>query len=86
MATATCDKWNEYSHYYCSTAGIATVKKCETCSVEIPPNCLGSGLIYTISDECIDDWGTSAGGDNLEIYCVNGIPRFCLSNENCKWR
>jgi hypothetical protein len=48
--------------------------------------CTGSGLIHTISDGCMDDGGGSSGGDSLQVYCVNGIARFCLSGEACAWR
>ncbi|HTJ42765.1 MAG TPA: hypothetical protein VL463_11765 [Kofleriaceae bacterium] len=48
--------------------------------------CDGDGSIATIPDECMDDGGRNGVGDALEIYCVNGITRFCLSGESCKWR
>ena len=48
--------------------------------------CSGQGLIQTIRDGCMNDYGTTRGGDNLEIYCFGGAKRFCLSNELCPWR
>ncbi|MEZ4406047.1 MAG: hypothetical protein R3A52_06195 [Polyangiales bacterium] len=48
--------------------------------------CTGTGLVANIPDGCIDDGGASAGGDALQVYCVNGISRFCLSGEACPWR
>lgn len=48
--------------------------------------CSGQGLIQTIHDGCMDDYGTTMGGDSLEIYCFGGAKRFCLSNELCPWR
>lgn len=49
-------------------------------------SCSGHGLIETIHDGCMHDFGASASGDNLEIYCFNGAKRFCLSGELCPWR
>lgn len=43
-------------------------------------------MVHTIPDSCMDDGGTSGGGDNLEVYCVAGRARFCLSKEACPWR
>jgi hypothetical protein len=51
-----------------------------------PPPCEGSGLIFTVTDECIDDGGSASGDDSLEVYCIHNIARFCLSNEQCLWR
>lgn len=48
--------------------------------------CTGSGLVYTIPDGCMDDGGASSGGDALQVFCVDGISRFCLSGEACPWR
>ena len=48
--------------------------------------CLGQGLIETIHDGCMNDYGTTTGGDSLEIYCFGGAKRFCLSGELCPWR
>lgn len=48
--------------------------------------CSGQGLIQTIHDGCMNDYGTTMGGDSLEIYCFGGAKRFCLSNELCPWR
>lgn len=44
------------------------------------------GLITPIPDECIDDSGSSASGDNLEIYCSDHSIKLCLSGEECPWR
>ena len=56
----------------------------------IPPGavpCQGSGLVFTsIGDKCIDDGGQSAEDDDLQVFCVNNIARFCLSKEACPWR
>lgn len=48
--------------------------------------CDGDGSIATIPDECMDDGGKNGVGDALEVYCVNGTARFCLSGERCPWR
>ncbi len=49
--------------------------------------CTGTGLIQTISDGCVaSDGGGSGRDDTLQIYCSNGITRFCLSGEACPWR
>ena len=45
--------------------------------------CSGFGLIETYDDRCMDDHGTSAGGDNHEVYCVAGRKYHCLSGEMC---
>jgi len=49
-------------------------------------SCTGSGLVRTISDDYMDDWGNTSSGDGLEIYCQAGKSRFCLSGEACMWR
>jgi hypothetical protein len=49
-------------------------------------DCGDSELITVVPDACIDDSGTSAINDNLEIYCQEGVMRFCLSGEACPWR
>jgi hypothetical protein len=54
--------------------------------VDEGPDCTGQGLIAVIDDPCIADGGTSDKDDALEIYCVNGSARFCLSKEACPWR
>lgn len=48
--------------------------------------CSGQGLIQTIHDGCMNDYGATASGDSLEIYCFGGAKRFCLSGELCPWR
>lgn len=48
--------------------------------------CSGRGLIQTIHDGCMNDYGATASGDSLEIYCFGGAKRFCLSGELCPWR
>ena len=48
--------------------------------------CSGQGLIQTIHDGCMKDYGSTASGDSLEIYCFGGAKRFCLSGELCPWR
>ena len=48
--------------------------------------CSGEGLIQRIHDGCMHDYGNSASGDSLEIYCYGGAKRFCLSGELCPWR
>ena len=48
--------------------------------------CTGTGMVYEISNDCLVDYGTTAGGDSLQVYCVDGIARFCLSREACPWR
>jgi hypothetical protein len=42
--------------------------------------------IAIVPDPCIDDSGKNAANDNLEIYCHEGVMRFCLSGEACPWR
>ncbi|MEZ4406110.1 MAG: hypothetical protein R3A52_06525 [Polyangiales bacterium] len=42
--------------------------------------------VDTIPDGEIDDYGSSSGGDSLQIYCYLGSFRFCLSGEACPWR
>lgn len=49
-------------------------------------SCSGQGLIERIHDGCMNEYGTSMGGDSLEIYCFGGAKRFCLSKELCPWR
>lgn len=52
-----------------------------------PMHCTGGpGLILTVPDACVDDYGSSSSGDSLEVYCFAGIVRFCLSGEACPWR
>lgn len=48
--------------------------------------CLGSGLVEVLPDSCVHDYGQSGSGDSLEIYCIHGSMRFCLSRELCPWR
>jgi hypothetical protein len=48
--------------------------------------CVGEGLTYEIPNGAMDDTGSSGSNDNMEIYCRNGIARFCLSKEACPWR
>lgn len=48
--------------------------------------CTGTGKIFVIPNECIDDGGINAIDDSLEIYCVCNRARFCLSGETCPWR
>ncbi len=47
--------------------------------------CSGSGLVHTVPDGCMDDGGGSSGGDSLYVFCIDGIARFCLSGESCKF-
>lgn len=49
-------------------------------------SCSGQGLIETIHDGCMNDYGLTMAGDSLEIYCFGGAKRFCLSKELCPWR
>jgi hypothetical protein len=56
------------------------------CDTEEARTCVGSGLVQLIPDDCVGDGGLSVGGDSIEVYCVNGISRFCLSGEGCPWR
>jgi hypothetical protein len=60
-------------------------RQCEG-SLSDPPGCTGTGLIAVLEDECIDDSGDAGTGDRLEVYCLGGIARFCLSHEACPWR
>jgi hypothetical protein len=61
---------------------------CNPCrdSVDAAPSCEGTGKIWSSLDDCIDDGGTTDSGDLLEVYCVDGLARFCLSHEACPWR
>lgn len=47
----------------------------------------------TIFDKSMDDYGTSAADDTLQIFCVSknkddkfGNIAMCLSGEECPWR
>ena len=48
--------------------------------------CTGSGVIHTVGNTCLDDYGATGGSDTLQVYCVAGVARFCLSGEACPWR
>jgi len=48
--------------------------------------CIGEGLTGVIANGNMNDTGSSGSNDNMEIYCRNGIARFCLSKEACPWR
>ena len=48
--------------------------------------CDGSGLIHVISNNEMNDNGVNSSGDSMEIYCRNGVSRWCLSGESCPWR
>ena len=48
--------------------------------------CTGTGLVWTVPDDCMDDGGDTGVGDSMEVYCVHGRARFCLSGEACPWR
>jgi|GEM_PF-1329742 len=63
--------------YSCPSGGKLTATSSE-CSVD--------GLLTTVLDPYMHDGGGSAAGDNLELYCRNGIIRTCLSGEYCPWR
>jgi hypothetical protein len=54
----------------------------------IPRNlrCSGTGLVESIADGCVDDGGRNSGNDYVQIFCCNGMKRFCLSGEACSWR
>jgi hypothetical protein len=52
-----------------------------------------SRRLATVFDASMDDFGTSAGGDALELFCVShlqtdalGTVAACLSKESCPWR
>jgi hypothetical protein len=52
-----------------------------------------SRRLATVFDGAINDYGNSAGGDDLELFCVSrlqsdplGIVAACLSKEACPWR
>ena len=52
-----------------------------------------SRRLATVFDGAIDDFGTSGGGDALELFCVSrqqtdplGVVAACLSHEACPWR
>jgi len=48
--------------------------------------CSGTGKIYTITDDNLNDGGGTSAGDALEVYCFNSVARWCLSGESCPWR
>ena len=48
--------------------------------------CMGTGLVYVIPNPNINDGGTTTGWDDFEVYCYQGIARWCLSGEACPWR
>ena len=48
--------------------------------------CTDPNATELVPDACMDDGGANGVDDALEIYCVNGISRFCLSGETCPWR
>jgi hypothetical protein len=55
--------------------------KCESLA------CKGKDLIHKVGNLCVDnDGGSSGSSDELEVYCCDGIARFCLSKETCPWR
>ena len=77
-ATETCDKKDNDCD---GATDEGFTIKCESLA------CTGSGKIKTISNTCVDsDGGSSGSSDELEVYCCDGIARFCLSKETCPWR
>lgn len=52
----------------------------------ISSRCSGSGLVGCLPDRDIGDGGANAMGDCLEVYCLDGQTRVCLSGEKCPWR
>ena len=62
------------------------------------PRVVGNQTVFvrrlaTVGDGAMDDFGTSAGGDGLELFCVStgqgdglGLLAACLTNEPCPWR
>ena len=62
------------SHYFTATLAASDT------------SCTGTGQIASVPDACMDDGGGTGIDDSLEIYCVHGITRFCLSGEACPWR
>ena len=59
---------------------------CQGVPATAAPPCEGTGLITTVPDKCIDDGGQTGADDVLEVYCDQGLARFCLSREACPWR
>lgn len=49
-------------------------------------DCTGSGYIGGVRDGCMDDGGRSTNSDGLEVYCFNGVAKWCLSGEQCPWK
>ena len=45
--------------------------------------CSGSGLIHTYASSCMRNKHFGSPG---EVYCIDGIKRFCLGNQMCPWR
>ncbi|MDO9022606.1 MAG: hypothetical protein Q8S73_43930 [Deltaproteobacteria bacterium] len=48
--------------------------------------CMGTGRTMLLSDSEVEDGGSTRNGDGLEVFCINGSARFCLTNEACPWR
>lgn len=71
-------------------AGVASEGEASACPLVNPaiakPTCSGEGLIYEVTNLCLDDGGLSVSDDLLEVYCCGGVKRFCLSGEECPWR
>ena len=58
-------------------------------SGNVPPlslACTGSGRTILFGDADVDDGGSSSRNDGLEVFCINGSARFCLTGEACPWR
>lgn len=44
--------------------------------------CRGSGRISMFSPKCLE---TRVSNQSLQIFCVDGVTRFCLSTQKCPW-
>lgn len=45
--------------------------------------CKGSGRISMFTPNCLE---TRVSNQSLQIFCVDGVTRFCLSSQSCPWK
>ena len=80
-----CDTTYGYSCSYSSR-----IVTCKQATVLVKYNnvseCSDTGKIHTIPDNSINDGGGTSAGDALEVYCFDGVARWCLSGEACPWK
>lgn len=64
---------------------VCQCQKYGTCSSNESDTSAGPFTLAT--DSQINDCGSDSTGDSLIYYCCDGVPRYCLSNENhCYWK